>query len=111
LIQRFDKFVIEETGIGSYSDTINARWNFPKTFLQELWSAGRGINVPRPQATMPEVSGVRFEAEQRMVRTSPSFVRVVTNLGSLDQLAIKGENGRVEIEQKAGPRFGEIEHL
>jgi hypothetical protein len=60
---------------------------------------------------MPEVSGMGFETEQRMIRTSPSFVRVVADFGSFDQLAIKGENGRIEIEKKAGARFGEIEHL
>jgi hypothetical protein len=41
-----------------------------------------------------------------MVRTSPSFVRIVADFGSLDELAIKGENRRIQIEQKAGPRFG-----
>ena len=41
-----------------------------------------------------------------MIRTSPSFVRIVTDFGSLDELAIKGENGRIQIEQKAGTRFG-----
>ena len=33
LVQRFDKFVVEETGIGSNTDTIDARWNFSQTFL------------------------------------------------------------------------------
>jgi len=47
---------------------------------------------------MPEISGMRFETEQRIGRTSPSFVRIVADSGSLDQLAIKGENGRIEIE-------------
>ena len=46
-----------------------------------------------------------------MIRTNPSFVRIVTHFGSLDELAIKNENGRIEIEQKAGAGFGEIEHL
>jgi hypothetical protein len=55
--------VIEETGIGSYSDAINAWWNFPKAFLEELWGTGRGINVPWPQEAVPEVSGVRFETD------------------------------------------------
>jgi hypothetical protein len=41
-----------------------------------------------------------------MVRSSSSFVRIVTDFGSLDELAIKGEHRRIEIEQKAGPRFG-----
>jgi hypothetical protein len=54
---------------------------------------------------------MRFETEQRMVRTSPSFVRIGVDFGSLDQLAIEDENGRIEIEYKAGPRLGEIEHL
>lgn len=36
LIQRFDKFVIEKTGIGSYPDSINARGNFPQTFFEEF---------------------------------------------------------------------------
>jgi hypothetical protein len=41
-----------------------------------------------------------------MVRPSPSFVRIVADFGSLDELAIKSENGRIEIEQKAGTRLG-----
>ena len=55
---------------------------------------------------MPKVSGMIFETEQRMVRTSPSFVRIVADFGSLDELAIKGENGRIQIEQKAGAGLG-----
>jgi hypothetical protein len=46
-----------------------------------------------------------------MVRTGPSFVRIVADFGSLDELAIKGENGRIEVEQKAGTGLGEKEHL
>ena len=38
-------------------------------------------------------------------------MRIVADFGSLNELAIKGENGRIEIEQKAGTRLGEIEHL
>ena len=38
-------------------------------------------------------------------------MRVVADFGSFDQLAIKGENGRIEIEKKAGARFGKIEYL
>jgi hypothetical protein len=41
-----------------------------------------------------------------MVRPSPSFVRIVADFGSFDELAIKGKNGRIEIEQKAGTRLG-----
>jgi hypothetical protein len=41
-----------------------------------------------------------------MVRTSPSFVRIVADFGSLDELAIKGENGRIQIEQKAAAGLG-----
>jgi hypothetical protein len=47
LVQRLDKFVIEETRIGPYPDPINARGNFPQTFFEEFWSTGRGINVSR----------------------------------------------------------------
>jgi hypothetical protein len=36
LIQGFDKFVVEETRIGSDSDPINAWWNFHQTFFEEL---------------------------------------------------------------------------
>jgi len=105
-IQRLDKFVIEKTGIGSYPEPINAGRNFSQTFFEEFWSTGRGINVSRPQATMPKISGVIFETEQGMVRPSPSFVRIVADFRSLDEFAIKGENGRIEIEQKAGTRLG-----
>jgi hypothetical protein len=33
-----------------------------------------------------------------MVRTGSSFVRIVADFGTLDELAIKGKNGRIEIE-------------
>jgi hypothetical protein len=46
-----------------------------------------------------------------MIRPSPSFVRVVADFGSFDELAVKGKNGRIEIEQKTGPRLGKIKHL
>ena len=55
---------------------------------------------------MPKVSGMIFETKQWMVRTSPSFVRIVADFGSFDKLAIKSEDGGIQIEQKAGPRFG-----
>jgi len=47
LIQRFDKFVIEKTGIGSYSDPVDTRGNLSETFFEEFWSTRRGINVSR----------------------------------------------------------------
>ena len=98
LIQRLDKFVIEKTGIGSNSDPIDARGNLFQAFFEEFRSTGRGINVSRSQDPMPKVSGMIFETELRMIRTSPSFVRIVADFGSLDELAIKCENGRIEIE-------------
>jgi hypothetical protein len=55
---------------------------------------------------MPKVSGMIFDTEQRMIRTGPSFVRIVADLGPLDELAVKSENGGIQIEQKAGTRFG-----
>ena len=33
-------------------------------------------------------------------------MRIVADFGSFDELAIKGENRRIEIEQKAGTRLG-----
>ena len=63
LIQRLDKFVIEKTGIGSYSNPIDARWNLSQTFFEEFWSTGKGINVSMSQETMPKVSGMIFETE------------------------------------------------
>lgn len=60
---------------------------------------------------MPKVSGMIFETKQRMIRTGPSFVRIVADLGSLDELAVKRENGGIQIEQKAGTGLGQIEHL
>lgn len=47
LIQRFDKFVIEKTGIGSYSNPIDTRGDLSETFFEEFWSTRRGINVSR----------------------------------------------------------------
>jgi hypothetical protein len=47
LIQRFDKFVIEKTGIGSHSDPIDARGNLSETLFEKFWSTRRGINVSR----------------------------------------------------------------
>jgi len=47
LIQRLDKFVIEKTGIGSYSDSIETRGNLSHTFFEEFWGTRRGINVSR----------------------------------------------------------------
>jgi len=48
LIQRLDKFVIEKTGIGSYSDPIDTRRNLSQTFFEEFRRTRRGINVSRP---------------------------------------------------------------
>ena len=36
LIQRLDKFVIEKTGIGSYSNSIDTRGNFSETLFEEF---------------------------------------------------------------------------
>jgi hypothetical protein len=47
LIQRLDKFVIEKTGIGSYSDPVDARGNLSQTFFEEFRRTRRGINVSR----------------------------------------------------------------
>ena len=47
LVQRFDKFVIEETRIGPYPDTIDSRGNFLQTLFEEFRSPRRGINVSR----------------------------------------------------------------
>ena len=45
LVQRLDKFVIEKTGIGSYSNPIDTRRNLSETFFGEFWVTRRGINV------------------------------------------------------------------
>jgi len=55
---------------------------------------------------MPKVSGMIFETKQRMIRTGPSFVRIVADLGSFDELAVKSEDGGIQIEQKAGTGLG-----
>jgi hypothetical protein len=47
LVQRLDKFVIEKTGIGSYSNPIDTRRNLSETFFEEFWCTRRGINVSR----------------------------------------------------------------
>ena len=46
-----------------------------------------------------------------MVGTGASFVRVVSDFGPFDEFAVEGKNRRVEIEEKAGARIGEVEHL
>lgn len=38
LIQKFDKFAIEETRIGSDSDTVDPRGNLLETFFEKFWS-------------------------------------------------------------------------
>jgi hypothetical protein len=63
LIQRVDKFVIEKTGIGSYSDTIDAGRDLFQTLFEEFRRPGRGINVSRSQETVPKVPGMIFETE------------------------------------------------
>lgn len=63
LIQRLDKFVIEKTGIGSYSDPVDVWGNLSQTFFEEFWRTRSGINVSRSQETMPKVSGMIFETE------------------------------------------------
>jgi hypothetical protein len=47
LVQGLDKFVIEKTGVGSYSDSIDTRGDLLETFFEEFWSTRRGINVSR----------------------------------------------------------------
>jgi hypothetical protein len=47
LIQGLDKFVIEKTRIGSYSNPIDTRRNLSETFFEEFWCTRRGINVSR----------------------------------------------------------------
>jgi len=47
LVEGLDKFVIEKTGIGSYSNPIDTRRNLSETFFEEFRSTRRGINVSR----------------------------------------------------------------
>lgn len=56
LVRRLDIFVIEGTEIASYSDAINACWNYTKAFLGELRDTRRGINIPWSQEAVSEVS-------------------------------------------------------
>lgn len=60
--------------------------------------AGR-MDIARPQFPMPEVFAPALEAEQGVIRRSPTLDRVVADLGVF-LVAVEHEHGRVDIEDQ-----------
>ena len=98
-IQELHHPLAETSGVGSEAEAraSNVLRDLGQAELQEGNQTRAAHGIAGPQRPMPELLQMRLEANQRVVRTSPPFVRVVPH-ASILQFAVDGEHHRIEIE-------------
>ena len=67
------------------------------------------MSIPRARFSMPEVFGNSVEREEGVIRRFSPLLGVVTDPSHL-LLAIEDEDGRLQIEDNLGGRFGLENH-
>lgn len=102
IVEGFDELVIVKSAIGSDTDAIHVRGNLLQTRLPQRLDVCCRARISWSQHAVPTVSGVTFEAHQRMV-TWPAFLLwIVAYLGLLDLPTIQRKDGRVQVEDQTG---------
>ena len=110
LLQPSNGLVIVETLVGADDNLPDALRNSGKTSCQQVANSSARISVTRTQFPMPEVLGLTFEAEQRMIRSSSRLEGVITNVGGF-LFSINDQGCGIQIEnQTPGPRWSDT-HL
>ena len=110
-VERFDELVIVESGIRPQANPIKIFGNLLVTLFPEFESPGGGVRIARAQDAMPTVPRRTMKAQQRMITGSSPLLGIVPNVGFLDLPAIQRKNRRIQIEDQAAGRSGQIEHL
>ena len=100
LVERFDKLVVVESGIGSDTDTVDIFGNLAFDNRPEFLGSGNWMDIPWTQHTMPGISGMSLEANQRMVAGAPGLGGIVSNLDSFDFPAKHWQDGGIQIEDE-----------
>jgi hypothetical protein len=67
------------------------------------------VGIARAKFSVPEILGDPIETEQRMIRRTPPFLRIVTDPGHL-LFSIKDKHGRIQIEDHLGRELGFCNH-
>ena len=94
--KRYD-FVAVESRIRTNADRTNARRKPFEDLSEKLPRMWGWLHIPRQIPSRPYIFGVPFEAEQRLVGWTASFLGIVTNPCSL-LLTVNCQNRSVQIE-------------
>jgi len=100
LVERFDKLVVVESGIGSDTDTVDIFGNLAFDNRPEFLGSGNWMDIPWTQHTRPCVSAVSFETNQRMIAGTSRLSGIVSNFGSFDFPAKDWQDGGIQIEDE-----------
>jgi len=111
-IEELDDSLAEEPRVAANADTrtTDLFWNLSQAEFQERDNSSAGASVSRSQRPMPELLQMSLEAEERMIGASSPFLGIVPNAGKLE-LAVNGENYRIEIERQSSSGFGQRKQL
>jgi len=108
LVERLDEFVVEESRIGSNSDSVEVFGNLSSAGCPERLSSACRMGVSRTQEAAPGIPGMPFEADQRMVTGASGLGGVVSDFGSFDFPAKDWQDSRIQIEDETAGRMRQI---
>lgn len=111
LVERFDKFVVEESRVGTNTDTVKILWNLLLSSRPEHLDSSNRVGISRTQHPMPGISAVALETDQRIITGPLWFFGTVTHFGPLNPPAKDWQNSRIQIEDQTCANFGKSEHL
>ncbi len=100
LLHPVDQLVIEKPFVGAQNHAPDTARGFGKAGLDALQRAARRAHIPGSQLAMPEVPGLGFETQQRVVGTAPRLAGVVADARPF-LFAVEHQNRRVQIEEQA----------
>jgi len=99
-----------KTGIRPHPQFSNIRWYAEETRRQQFHAAIPCARIAWPQFGIPQIGGVGFQAQQRVVGTLAPITRIVADLRLL--LTPKhGDHGAVEIKDQAGAVVWPVDEL
>jgi hypothetical protein len=84
----------------------NFRGSLVQAYLQKFDGSGRRSSVARTQSSVPEFLAMRFETEERMIRSSSRLFGIVADSSPL-LFAINSNDYRIQIENQAGAFVGQ----
>jgi hypothetical protein len=100
LVERLDKLVVEESGVGADTDTVEIFGNFPSAGRPKLLGSSCWMGISWTQDALPGIPTVSLEANQGVVTGATGLLGIVTNLCAFDIPTKDLQNRRIQVEDE-----------